>query len=316
MSGPLGFCFMAPVPRLDKGARDWQDRLRRIEDLGFHSVAISEHFSQGWAMDALTAMAFAAAATSRLRCTSLVLNSDLHHPAMLAKAIATADVLSGGRVTLGLGAGWLRDDYHALGSQFQPASVRLTRMEEALQVVKQFFEQDQVTFRGQHYQLADLQALPRPVQRPRPPILVGGGGPRLLTIAARYADIVGIQATRGPAGLSQKAARNLSRAGLAAKIDLVREASAAAGRRMPQLQFTCYDVNVGGVQVTGDRTAFSSYLQAYPEDFAGSPVSLRGDVAQCVDSLVRWREELGITHWNLGPDIETLAPVVARLSSE
>jgi probable F420-dependent oxidoreductase len=310
------FRFLAPMPRLGGGARRWAAELRRIEDLGFHSVTVSEHYSHGWAMDALTAMSFALASTSRLRAMPLVLNNDLHNPAALAKAIATADVLSVGRAAIGLGAGWLEADYKALGAGYDAASVRIARLEEALQVITAFFAGGLVTFHGHHYKLDGLEALPCPVQDPRPPILVGGGGPKMLDLAARYADIVGVHARLGPDGLDQGAAKGLSRASIDEKIGLVATAASRADCQVPEIQFTCYDVNIGGVQVTPIRPSFSDFIAARPGDFADSPASLHGNVDKCVDDLRRWKEELGISYWNLGGNVDAVAPIVARLSAE
>ena len=200
------FRFLAPMPRLGSDAGKWAADLRRIEDLGFHSVVVSEHYSHGWAMDALTAMNFALASTTRLRAMPLVLNNDLHHPAVLAKAIATADVLSAGRVAVGIGAGWLEDDYKALGANYDAAPVRIGRLQEALQIITAFFAGVPVTFDGYHYKLDGLEALPRPVQTPRPPILVGGGGAKMLALAGRYADIVGVHLKLGRGGFDEGAA--------------------------------------------------------------------------------------------------------------
>jgi probable F420-dependent oxidoreductase len=307
------FFFIAPMPRLASGGA-WAAELRRIEDLGFHAVGVSEHYTHGWAMDALTAMSFALAETSRLHALPLVLNNDLHHPAMLAKAIATADVLSAGRAGLGLGAGWLQDDYQALGVEYQAAPVRIARLEEALQVITAFFGQDQVTFSGEHYRLAELESLPRPARRP--PLLVGGGGPKMLDLAARYADIVGIHTRLRSSTFDEASARELTRARIDEKAALVVDAAATAGRPRPELQFTCYDVNIGGSQVTPARPSFTDYISAHPGFFAGSPASLRGDAGKCADDLLRWNEELGISYWNLGGDVGALAPIVARLSGE
>jgi len=309
------FYFIAPMPRLAAGDA-WAARLRRIEDLGFHAVAVSEHYSRGWAMDALTAMNFALAQTTRLHALPLVLNNDLHHPAVLAKAIATADVLSAGRAALGIGAGWLRDDYRALGVEYLPGPVRLARLEEALQVMTAFFRDEQVTFSGRHYQVTGLEALPRPVTGGRPPLLVGGGGPKMLGLAARYADIAGIHMRLGAGPFEAAAAGELTRAGVEQKAALVAAAAAAAGRPAPELQFTCYDVAVAGSAAAPSRSSFSAYISAHPAAFAGSPASLRGDVSKCVDDLLGWNQELGISYWNLGGDLEALAPVVARLSAQ
>jgi probable F420-dependent oxidoreductase len=312
---PARFRFLAPMPRLGGEAGKWVADLRRIEDLGFHSVVVSEHYSHGWAMDALTAMHFALASTTRLRVMPLVLNNDLHHPAMLAKSIATADVLSAGRVAIGLGAGWLEDDYKALGINYDPAPVRIARLREALQIITAFFGGEPLTWYGKHYKLDGLEALPRPVQSPRPPIFVGGGGAKMLALAGNYADIVGVHIEYRGRGFDETAAEGLSRANVEKKISLVAAAS-RAGRPFPEIQFTCYDVNIGGVQVTPFRPSFSDYINAHPENFADSPVSLRGDVDKCVDDLLRWNEEFGISYWNLGGDVDAIAPIVARLSTQ
>ena len=310
------FHFIAPMPRLVDGGQAWIRELRRIEDTGFHAVAVSEHYSHDWVMDALTSMNFALAATTRLHVMPLVLNNDLHHPAVLAKAVATADVLSAGRAAVGIGAGWLADDYKALGVAYESAALRVARLDEALKVITAFFTSEHVTFHGQYYQVKDLEALPRPAQDSKPPVLVGAGGPMMLDVAARYADIVGIHCRLGPSGFDQKAAREFTRASIQEKIGSVVTAATRAGRRVPEFQFTCYDVNVGGVQVTPVRPLFSDYIDSHSESFADSPVSLRGDVDKCVDELVRWKEELGISYWNLGGNVTTLAPIIARLSAE
>lgn len=308
--------FIAPMPRLSADGQAWAQEVRRIEDLGFHAVGVSEHFTHGWAMDALTAMNFALAATSRLRALPLVLTNDLHHPALLAKAVATAGALSGGRAGVGIGAGWLADDYLALGVAFEPAAARVGRLAEALRVITAFFADESVTFDGRHYQLRELEAVPRLAVGDRPPVLVAGGGQKMLSLAGRYADIAGLHTRLRPSGFDPDAAGEFTRASVERKIAVVTTAAASAGRPRPDLQFTCYDVNVGGTQVTPARPLFSDYIAAHPGSFAGSPVSLRGDAAQCADDLVRWNEELGISYWNLGGEISALAPVVARLSAE
>jgi probable F420-dependent oxidoreductase len=316
------FRFLAPMPRLSGDPRTgsdaarWAAELRRIEDLGFYAVAVSEHYSRGWTMDALTAMNFALASTTRLRAMPLVLNNDLHHPAILAKAIATADVLSGGRAAVGIGAGWLVDDYKALGTSYDTAPIRIDRLTEALQVIRMFFSGPSVTFCGRYYRLDGLEALPRSAQDPRPPVLVGGGGPRMLALAGSLADIAAVHARLGPGGFDAGAAEGLSRASIDKKISLVAAAASQAGRPVPAIQFTCYDVNIAGVQVTPIRPMFSAFIDAHPVSFADSPTSLRGEIGKCVDDLRRWRDELGISYWNLGGNVDAIAPIVARLSAE
>jgi probable F420-dependent oxidoreductase len=308
------FRFIAPMPQLTRDSRSWTESLRRIEDYGFHAVAVSEHFSQGWTMNSLTAMSFALAATSRLRVLPLVVNNDLHHPAILAKAIATADVLSDGRAALGIGAGWLADDYRALGVPLDPAGVRVERLAEALGIITAFFDGGTVTCHGRYYDVTEFEALPRPVQCPRPPILVGGGGRRMLAIAARYADIIGLHPKLGSNGFDAASAAELTRDSIQRKLQWAATVAADAGRTTPEIQFSCYNVNIEGTQVTPVRPGFSDYFAAHPDAFADSPASLVGDVDKCVDDLVRWNEELGISYWNLGGNLEAIAPIVDQLS--
>jgi len=308
--------FLAPMPRLDDDVENWTKELQRIEDMGFHAVAISEHYSNGWAMEALTAMSFALARTTHLRAMPLVLNNDLHHPAVLAKAISTAHVLSAGRVGLGLGAGWLQDDYKALGANYGPPLVRVARLEEALRVIRAFFAGGLVAFDGEYYKLDGLEALPPVTRGPHPPILVGGGGAKILDLAGRYADIVGLHPRMGPGGFNQTAADQLSKSGIEEKLGLVAASAARAGKPAPEIQMTCWDVNIRNVQVTSVKPTFSDYIATHPDRFSNSPVSLRGDIEKCVDDLHRWNEELGISYWNLGGRLDAVAPIVAQLSNE
>ncbi|MDH4366012.1 MAG: LLM class flavin-dependent oxidoreductase, partial [Acidimicrobiia bacterium] len=155
------FRFIAAAPRLHGDARAWIDGVRRIEDLGFDTVAFSDHVSGGWVMEPMVAMTAAASATSRLRVLALVLANDLRHPGLLRKSMATLDVLSGGRVEVGLGAGWLPADYAALGIPFDPPAVRVGRLEEAVAIVRALDGPDPVTHRGTHYRLDGLEGLPR-----------------------------------------------------------------------------------------------------------------------------------------------------------
>ncbi len=312
-TGPARPRFVAPMPGIHDGARAWRDGLRRIEDLGFDEVAVSEHYTQGWAMEPLTALAFAAAATSRLRFVTLVLNNDLRHPALVAKAFATADVLSEGRVTLGLGAGWMPADYQALGVPFDAAGTRVARLEEALGVVASFFAGGAVTASGAFYHVDGLEALPPVVQRPRPPILVGAGGPRMLDVAGRLADVVGLHVTLGPGGFDERAAREMSRASIEAKIARVQAAAQSAGRPTPAFELTPVLVVVDGARSTAARSGFTDYVESHAEEFADSPAVLVGSAREVARSVERWHDELGIALWHLGADVGAAGRVVAAV---
>ena len=303
--------FVAPMPGIRDGASQWRRRLRRIEDLGFDEVAISEHYSHGWAMEPLSALAFAAASTSTVRFLTLVLNNDMRHPAVLAKAVATIDVLSEGRVTLGIGAGWLREDYVALGMDFAPPSARIARLDDAIALVRAFFAGGTVDHHGPFYSAQGLEALPSPVQEPAPPILVGAGGPRMLELAGRCADIVSIHVALGPGGFDERAARELSFAEIRRKVRAVGAAARAVGRPAPALELTPAVVIVDGDLSTAPRPGFTDYVADHLDEFADSPAVLVGTAAAVAESVERWNAELGIGLWHLGADVDAAARVVA-----
>lgn len=302
--------FIAPMPRLTADGAAWVADLRRLEDRGFDTVCVSEHLTNGWQLSALAAMSYAAASTTRLRILSLVLQNDLYHPALLAKHIATIDVLSGGRVELGIGAGWHSGDYRAIGLPFEPAGIRVARLAEAIDVLRMYFACPTVDFAGAHYRVEDMEALPRCVQQPGPPILMGAGGPAMLALAGRRADIVGIHATMGHDDI-ERAVVDLGADSITAKIDRVLTAAAAAGRQPPRLQFMCYHVRVtDGPGAAGPRSTWATAIEARRNELAGSPAVLVGTASECADALLRWSAEFGITYWHLGQDVEAAALII------
>jgi probable F420-dependent oxidoreductase len=302
-----------PSPRLSPP--EWRGALRRIEDLGFSSVSVSEHLTQGWVMEATAAMLAAALATDRLRVLSLVLANDYRHPVMLHKAAATIDVLSEGRLELGLGTGWLAEDYRASGIPFDAPSVRIARLDESLRILKGLFGERPFSFEGAHYRVRALDGLPKPAQRPHPPILVGGGGRRVLELAAVHADIVGVHGSLPEGGLTPEAARDLAEDRIAEKVAWVRRAARDAGRDPDgvELQFTVYLCQVEG-STHPATSAFAGLLEADPALAASSPAVLRGSVDACVDLLRERRERFGFSYLHLGADLDAVAPIVARLA--
>jgi probable F420-dependent oxidoreductase len=290
--------------------------LRRLETLGFDTVAVSQHVTKGWQLGLVPAMAFAAASTTRIRVLSLVAQNDLHHPALLAKDIATIDTLSGGRVELGIGTGWQSGDYAALGLTLEKGATRIARLAEALEIIRRYFTTDTVDFAGDHYRINNMEALPRCVQRPNPPILVGAGRQRMLELAGRTADIVGIHPRLGRVEIDETAISDLTAASIEDKIEQVRVAAAAAGRPSPRLQFSCYYTRVsdaaGG---TGLRSSWDAHIEANLHSLKDSPAVLVGTAAECADRLLEFRERFGITYWHLGPDVEAVSSIVERLRS-
>jgi len=250
----------------------------------------------------------------------MVLANDFRHPVVLHKSFATLDALSEGRVEIGLGAGWMPSDYESAGIVFDSAPQRLRRLEESVTIIDRLFGAEPVTFDGTHYQLRDMNGLPKPVQQPRPPIMLGGGGRRTLELAGRVADIVGVHARLRTSGPGADAAADLRADRIAEKVDWVRSSWAAAGRPGdgPELQHTVYLVEVTD-SPGGARRSASSFSQALAADeaaMADSPSVLIGSVDACVEKLLELRERFGFSYFSLGNDIDMVAPIVARLSGE
>lgn len=312
---PRPFRFTTGLPVLDGPPARWRQAVRRIEQFGFDSVCVSDHLTGGWSLDPVVAMTVAAEATSRLRVLSLVLCNDFRHPVALHRSLANLDVFSGGRLEVGLGAGWLRTDHDAAGLSFDPPAVRVDRLAEAVEVLRGLFGPKPLTFTGRHYQVHELDGLPKPVRPDGPPLLVGGGSRRILRLAGARADIVGINPRLAPDVDPLSAATELGPRRLAEKIDWAREGARRAGRDPETLEFQLrmFDVRVRhrGVE---HRAGSSHVASVPPELLVDSPVALHGDVEECVDRLLALRERYGISYLHLGGNLAAAAPIVARLA--
>ncbi|MBA2373735.1 MAG: TIGR03621 family F420-dependent LLM class oxidoreductase [Chloroflexi bacterium] len=306
------------MPPPDNTAAAWLDEMRKIEDLGFDAVSVSEHLSGGWRLEAMTAMAAIVAATTRLRVLSLVLANDFRNPVLVHKAAATIDFASDGRVELGLGAGWLERDYAAAGLAFESAGTRIERLEEAVTIIKGLFLAPTFSFAGRHYTVTEAEGLPRPTQLPHPPILIGGGGPKVLGVAARQADIIGVHARLDASAVGPEAASDLAEDAVAAKVGVVMEALRAAGR-IPgaiELQLTIYHCRITDRPGDGSDqgSSFSRFLQADPEVALRSPAVLVGSLAACADRLQELRERFGFNVFKLSGRPDANAPIVSALA--
>jgi probable F420-dependent oxidoreductase len=312
---PHPFRFSAAMPRLTHPVSAWRAELRRIEDLGYSAVAISDHFTKGWVMEPVVALTAAAEATTDLRLLSLVLGNDYRHPAVLHKSLATLDVLSNGRVEVGLGAGWMDSDYAAANIPFDPPGVRVDRLAESVAVIKGLFGPQPLSYAGKHYQISGLDGLPKPVQEPHPPVLIGGGSRRVLELAGAVADIVGVNASLRAGRDAGSALLDLTRERVAAKITIARAAARAAGRDPDELR---YQISIQSLHVTDvpEAQPWVSSMAADVSDPAvltASPAVLHGSVAFCVETLQRRREEFGLDYLHFGGDPAAAAPIVARL---
>ncbi|HEY6540795.1 MAG TPA: TIGR03621 family F420-dependent LLM class oxidoreductase [Ktedonobacteraceae bacterium] len=290
-------------------------RARLAERLGYSTFLIPDHL--GDQFDTPLALALVAQATSTLRIGSLVFANDFRHPALLAKTAATLDVLSGGRFELGLGAGWMQSEYERIGLAFDPPGIRIERMVEALQIITGLFSDEPMTFSGVYYQVAGMRGSPSPLQRPHPPILLGGSGKRILSVAAREADIVNI-IPRGMVEPGSAQRIDLSDAGatsLAQKVAWIRE---AAGERFQSLELNLFilDMALNDRQGDGaDRLAHRFALSR--EQVLKSPHLLVGTVNHIVDRLQETRAKYGISYLVIFDEyIEQFAPIVAQLTNQ
>jgi probable F420-dependent oxidoreductase len=257
----------------------------------------------------------AAEATTTLKVGVLVLDNDYRHPVVLAKEIATIDVLSGGRVELGLGAGWMRTDYEQSGIPYDPPGTRVSRFEEGIAVIEGLFAEGAFSFTGEHYQIAGLNGLPKPVQPGGPKLLIGGGGRRVLSIAGRHADIVSINPNMASGAIGADTAKDALAGEIDQKLAWVR---AAAGDRFDDIEIS---TTLFLVQVTDDAETVlgnvSGLFGTTPEEVSQTPIAAIGTVGQIADALQVRRDRWGYSYIFCNAEgFEAFAPVVADLAGQ
>lgn len=311
---PRPFRFLADA-RAIGSLEELRGTVRRAESIGIDTLVVPDHLiPQLSPIPALTAIA---ASSDRLRVSAFVHNNDLRHPAVLAQDLASLDVLSGGRLDVAIGAGWNRVEYEAIGLPFDPTAIRQARLAEAIAVLKGCFADGPFSFAGEHYAITDHDAHPKPIQRPHPPLLIGGGGRRTLTLAAREANIVGLAPRILPVGAPDPG--SISFEGTREKIEWIRE---AAGDRFAELELNIYPSTVP-VQITDDpvgalaepaaRLSDRTGRSVTPETLLDSPHVYVNSVDGFLEKFTRLRDELGITSIMVGA-VGELDPVVERLA--
>jgi probable F420-dependent oxidoreductase len=293
-------------------AADWRALAHKIEDLGYSTLFMPDHFIET-ELAPMVGISVAATATDRLRVGMLVLGNDYKHPAVVAKETATLDLLTDGRVELGIGAGWMKTDYEALGMPYDSAGTRINRLAEAITVIKGAWGDGPFDLSGEHYTIRSYNGLPKPVQQPRPPILVGGGGPRLLRLAGKEADIVGINPNLRAGAITSDALKTSLAEHTQEKIGWVRE---GAGPRFDDIELQIrYFVAAITDDANGLAEAMAPGLGVSATEALQSGVALAGTVDEVCDILTKRREEWGVSYIVLGDDtFEAFAPVVARLA--
>ena len=291
-------------------AKAWAEAARRAEDLGYSTLFMPDHF--GDQLAPVPALMAAADATTSLRVGALVFDNDYKHPVVLAKELATLDVLSDGRLEVGLGAGWMQSDYDQSGIPMDPPGVRVSRMEEGIEVLKGCFGDGPFSFKGEHYTITDYDARPKPVQTP-PPLLIGGGAKRVLSIAAREAAIVGINPSIHSGHVDAAAAQDGAFERLDAKHAIVRD---AAGARYGDIEINLLQF---AAIITDDRKGTAEMMAPLfglpPAAVETYPYACIGTVEQIVEDLQARRERWDASYivFQGGPSMEAMAPVVAAL---
>ena len=304
------FRFAVQLSNASSGA-SWRDLARSVEDLGYSTLFIPDHF--GDQFGPLVALTVAAEATTDLRVGSLVFGNDYRHPIVLAKEIATLDLMSEGRVEFGLGAGWMTTDYEQSGIPNDPPGVRISRMAESLAVMKSLWSTGAATLAGEHYTINGAVGAPLPHSRPYPKVIIGGGGKRVLGIAAREADIVGVNPSLAAGYVGPEVLETTTAEYYDQRIAWIRE---AAGDRFDDLELQCLTFLV---QIVPDRDdaieRLSSMMGVTPEQIDGSPIALIGTIEQIVERLVERRQRFGFSYVVVHEaEMEAFAPVVAALA--
>jgi probable F420-dependent oxidoreductase len=309
MPEPRSFRFAGSAYATATGS-EFVEAARRVEALGYDTFLLADHFQQEW-FAVGPALAAAAAATSTLRVGSLVYSNNFRHPALLAREAATVDVLSNGRMEMGIGAGYEQPEYAQTGIDLPTPAERVERLQEALTIIKGLWGQDPLTHSGKYYTITGMEGWPKPLQQPHPPIQVGGGGRRMLTLAAQQADIVGIIA-RSAVGGGLELGQD-THALVAQKVAWVRE---AAGARFDELELAALIFKV--VVTDRPRTAAEELAAGWgltADQVLDSPYFLIGSLAAVVEDVHRLREQHGISYLTVFPgDVEVFAPAAAQLS--
>ena len=303
-----GFRFGVQVSK-ETTAKGWSELARRTEAAGYEVLTMPDHFTDQLAP--VPALMAAANATTTLRVGALVFDNDYKHPVVLAKELATIDLLSDGRLDIGLGAGWMISDYEEAGMPYDSPKVRIDRFIEGVAVIRGAMAEGSFSFSGDHYTITNYNGQPKPIQA-RPPLLIGGGGKRVFSYAAREADIIGINGTLTAGVVGPEALETMTAESVDEKVAIV---AAAGAHRINDIEM---NIRTFFVKVTNDRAAtvegISSMFGVSKELIDASPFALIGSVEECIEQLLERRERWGFSYTIVGAEnIDECAPIVAAL---
>lgn len=291
------------------GLAEFQENARRVEAQGYDTFCNADHFNSDMFPVGPALMA-AGCATTTLRLASFVYSNNFRHPALLAREAATIDVFSGGRLEFGIGAGYHQPEYDWTGIALPDRATRVDSLSETLTIVKGLWAETPLTFEGKHYKITDMDGWPKPLQQPRPPIHIGGAGPKMMRLAAAEADIVGIIAPSQKTGL---AVGTETDAGIDKAVDLLRD---SAGDRFDAIEL---GVLIWDVVVTDHPESAAEEVASRrgvsTEQVLTSPYFLVGTIAAIIEQVLALREQHGISYVTVFPEFaESFAPVVDRLA--
>ncbi|MEY9927767.1 putative F420-dependent oxidoreductase [Catenulispora sp. GP43] len=315
--GMRPFRFLATIGDND-GYSDLIPFARKAEAMGCSGFVIPDHLM---GLAPLLPLAQVAAVTERLRVGTFVLNNSLRHPAVLAQELATLDRLSDGRLDIGIGAGWNKPEYDAIGIPFEPVGVRIKKLAEAIAIIKGSFGDGAFSFDGEYYTITDLDDIPTPVQQPHPPFFLGGGGKRLLTLAARQAQVIGLAPRILAGDVPRLDAPSITAAATEEKIGWIRE---AAGERFAEIELNTYPTGGPTVitsepraeaQRRADRIREKTGVELTVEEILESPHTYIGSAKELTAKFLELRERFGISSF-LIDDLDALAPVVEALAGQ
>ena len=291
--------------------RAWRDLARKAEDLGYSTLYVPDHLDDQWAP--MVAVTVAAEATTTLRVGTLVLDNDFRHPVLVAKEAATLDIVTGGRFEFGLGAGWMSTDYVQSGIPLDKPSVRVARLAESLAIIRAMWRDGSATFSGVHYSVTDAAGTPVPVTPGGPPIVIGGGSRRVLTLAGQYADIASIVPSLDAGYIGPEVAAEAVVEKYTDRVGWIRE---AAGDRAGDIELQCW---TAAVQVVPNRAEVTASLAALfnltPEQLEATPLALIGTAEEIVEQLRARRVALGFSYIVVHEaEMDALSPVIAELA--
>lgn len=308
------FRFAIQASEASESGRAWKELAQKAEGLGYSTLFVPDHLDDGQ-FSPIVAMTMAASVTSSLRVGSLVFDNDYRHPVVLAREMATLDVLSEGRLEVGIGAGWKRTDYDQIGIEYDRPGVRIARLGEALEIITSLWRVGHSTFEGKFYNTSGATGLPKPFRPCGPSLVVGGGGNKILTLAAKYAQIVGINPSLASGEIGAAVVDSVGPERFLERIEWVRD---AAGDRFEDIELQCLTFVA---QVVDDGKAWLTKMAPAfgitGEQALEIPIVLAGTVGEIIETLQVRRERFGLSYWVIHQhEMEAFAPVVAALDGK